>query len=65
MLSAEEARQLSTDSLSDAFDQAMEDISKIINDYVKEGLFRVSFECKNSNITHEVIAELKKNGVYD
>lgn len=38
MLSAEEARQLSTDSLSDAFDQAMEDISKIINDYVKEGI---------------------------
>lgn len=37
MLSAEEARQLSTDSLSDVFDQAMEDISKIINDYVKEG----------------------------
>lgn len=30
MISAVEARQLSTDSLSDAFDQAMEDISKII-----------------------------------
>lgn len=50
MLSAEEARQLSTDSLSDA---------------IKSGEFQVTFECKNSNITHEVIAELKKEWVYD
>lgn len=59
MLSAEEARQLSTDSLSDAFDQAMEDISKIINDYVKEGLFRVSFEVKNDEIVQDLYANLE------
>jgi len=29
---------------------------------IKSGEFQVTFECKNSNITHEVIAELKKNG---
>lgn len=62
MLSAEEARQLSTDSLSDVFDQAMEDISKIINDYVKEGLFRVSFEVKNDEIVPRLVHELGKLG---
>lgn len=41
---------------------AFSDLDELIRDAIKSGEFQVTFECKNSNITHEVIAELKKNG---
>lgn len=62
MISAVEADRQARQYLQSLYVASFKDLDELIRDAIKSGEFQVTFECKNSNITHEVIAELKKNG---
>lgn len=62
MINALEADKQTYQYLQALCKAAFSDLDELIRDAIKSGEFQVTFKCKNSNITHEVIAELKKNG---
>lgn len=62
MITAIEANKQADAAIQTLYISVIKDLDELIRDAVKDGEYQVTFECKNSNITHEVIAELKKNG---
>lgn len=62
MITAIEVNKQADAAIQTLYISTIKDLDELIRDVVKDGEFQVTFECKNSNITHEVIAELKKNG---
>ena len=62
MISAVEADRQAKQYLQSLYVASLKDLDELIQEAVKDGEFQVTFECKNSNITHEVITELEKNG---